>query len=721
MGMRTFCGIIMRRQVRADVALLAAMVKTFPAGSNAEEVVVNRFALAATNDLNGRVNTIESAVYQDDTVAGTFNGRMDHAAPAQPGDQPLLTWDQLNAASVHIPDTTSLPAPGHSVSHAASGGNYFFSTETSRLRKSSRKDILKPLYKYILNYIIKYIYQDSKSLRGDFAAAAYDITEDLLVLARDPLGTRPLYFLEQPEYIAFATEMKALKALPGFVQEMDETWIADALSTVQSEQWRTPYTGIKRVTPGHRLVYDSTLRQERYWDLVVDEEVAELGYDKAVELFREKLYVAVQRRIKEDRIIAAELSGGLDSSGVTAIAKQLARQSGQSLVALTHAFSDKSMGQYFPYKDEREFSLEVCRYTGLAEQIMCDADGYGLLDMLKRNILIQSGPTQQGYSMFSDTLYDRGRERGVTKLLSGFGGDEGVTSKASGFFEELAAEGRWGLFRREFFLRGAQPGKQPTLQPGTQRGAQPGARSGSLAGIKTLTGRMRKELTYMVYRYFPFAKIFLRDLLGRSDWRAEKYPGLGFSKEFEERMGIEQRFYHRLGFPDDPNVRDRQYKRIMHDHVSQRFEYSYLDARAWGIEYAYPLWDIDLLEFYYSLPPEYKFRNGIGRAIYRDAMQGLLPEKIRLRNDKTGATVPTVQQRFLEDDKKITALISRSREHNRYHYLDYDRMLDWKVRIRNRSFKDKIPANPAAFFNSLQILLLQEMEREGTYRSGIMW
>jgi len=232
---------------------------------------------------------------------------------------------------------------------------------------------------------------------------------------------------------------------------------------------------------------------------------------------------------------------------------------------------------------------------------------------------------------------------------------------------------------------------------------------------------MRKEAAYLVYRHLPFAKKFLHGLLGRSDWRKEKYPGLGFTKEFEERMGIEQRFYQRLGFPDDPDVRERQYKKIMHDHVSQRFEYSYLDAKAWGIEYAYPLWDIDLLEFYFSLPPEYKFRNGMGRAIYRDAMQGLLPEKIRLRNDKTGATVPTVHQRFLYDDEKITALIKRSRAHNRYHYLDYDRMHAWQERLRNRSPKARIPANPAAFFNSLQILLLQEMEREGTFRSGIRW
>lgn len=649
MGMRTFCGIIMRQQVRADEALLDTMVETFNSGGKPEKIVVNRFALASINDSDDEKNNSERPIYSDETVSGTLNGRLD------------------------IEDSDAIEA------------------ENISLAEQPKKYIFKSLYKYILRYLLKYIYEKSPVLRGDFAAAVYDIKEDRLALARDPLGTRPLYYTEQSDYIAFATEMKALIALPGFNPEMDEIWIADALSTVKSEQWRTPYKQIKRVLPGHMLVFDNSLRQEGYWNLKVDKDAERLDYSEAVEAFREKLFKAIENRIKGDQFIASELSGGLDSSGVTSISHQLAEHSGQSLFALTHAFSDTSLGKFFPYADEREFSQEVCRFIGLKKQIMCDADGYGLLDMLKRNVFIQSGPTQQGYSMFSDTLYERAQQRGVTKILSGFGGDEGVTSKAGGFFDELAANRRWDLFRKEYKKRGTKSG----------------------------AGRARQEAAYILWRYFPFAKKYIRDLMGGSDRRAVKYPGLGFTSEFEKRMGIEKRFYERVNFPDDPDVRNRQYKRIMHDHVSQRFEYSYIDAKTYGIEYAYPLWDIDLLEFYYSLPPEYKFRNGMGRAIYRDAMKGLLPEKIRLRNDKTGATVPTVQQRFLQDYDAITDLIQRNRSGNKYHYLDYDKMLAWQKRIQSRGVNDKIPANPAAFFNSLQILLLQEMEREGEFKSGI--
>ena len=640
MGMHSFCGILMKEQVQPDRQMMHSMVNALGEERRFYRMNRGRFSLAVRDDRDPEKPDSKGLIYSDEDHVVAFNGRFDC-------DSAILSSDD----------------------------------------SAEKKYIFKELYKYIL----KYIYSAPDKMRGDFVIVAYDKQNDRLTLIRDQLGFRPLYYTDQPGYFAFATEMKALKALPGISIEMDETWIADAVSTVKSEKWRTPYALIRRVLPGHRLDINNTLRETKYWDLRVKDEYSDLDYDEAVAVFREKMIQSVKNRIGEDQVLATELSGGLDSSGVTAVAARLAKQSGQSLFALTHAFSDQSLDKYFPYKDEREFSLAVIEYIGLKEQLFCDADGYGLLDRLKQNILVQSGPTQQGYSMFSDTLYDRGRDRGVTKLLSGFGGDEGVTSKAGGFFEELAQNGKWDLYRKEFMERSGAKGVR----------------------------KLKRQVMFMLRRHTPFAHQFISDLRGRSDWRAEKYPGLGFTQEFGERMGIEKRFYERLGFPDDPNVRDRQYKRIMHDHVSQRLEYSFLDAKAYGIEYAYPLWDIDLIEFYYSLPAEYKFRNGMGRAIYRDAMEGVLPEKIRLRNDKTGATVPTVQQRFLSDEERITALIQRSRENNSYHYLDYDKMLAWQERMRKRGFNDKLPANPAAFFNSLQILLLQEMEREGTFRSGI--
>ena len=638
--MTSFAGIINKKQDKVDPGILDRMIAGFDAGQNAKKVFSHRFALAVISTEQPGSGTDLAPIYEDEQHIGCYDGRIDQG--------------------FQVSDST---------------------IERDKIY----------LFKYVFKYVLKYVYSKPADLRGDFAIALYDKREDRLTLVRDQLGTRPLYYVDHPNYLAFATEMHALKALPSVTTEMDEQWLADAISTVKSEKWRTPYVSIRRLLPGHMLHMGREVRIASYWDLEFQNAFESLSYEEALDGFNQRLIHAVDQRTKGSKVLASELSGGLDSSGVTALGFKQAVKGAVPFYALTHAFSDDSLGNYFPYNDERTFSQAVCSHLGLSHHIMCDADGYGLLDMLKRQLFIQSGPTQQGYSMFSDTLYDRGKGYGVDRLLSGFGGDEGVTSKAGGIFEELAKSGQWDLYRREFFQKANVEKKNEAVA-------------------------LSK---YLVKRYLPFAKSFLNRLRGKSDWRAEKYPGLGFTEEFESRLQIKKRFYERLGFPDDPDVRARQYKRIMHDHVSQRFEYSYLDARAWGIEYAYPLWDIDLIGFYYSLPAQYKFRNGMGRAIWRDAMKGLLPDKVRLRNDKTGATVPTVQQRFLKDYDAITDLILRSKQHNSYHYLDYDKMLAWQKRIKNRGFNDKIPANPAAFFNSLQILLLQEMEREGTFKSGI--
>jgi asparagine synthase (glutamine-hydrolysing) len=130
------------------------------------------------------------------------------------------------------------------------------------------------------------------------------------------------------------------------------------------------------------------------------------------------------------------------------------------------------------------------------------------------------------------------------------------------------------------------------------------------------------------------------------------------------------------------------------------------------IEYSYPLWDIDLIEFYYSLPSNIKAKKGIKRYIFREAMRDKIPEKIRNRYFKSSSTIPTVHQRFLKDYNAILSLIKIARKETKAQYLDYNKLFSWAERIKNRGFSDKIPANPGAFFNSLQILLWQLNEKE---------
>ena len=540
-----------------------------------------------------------------------------------------------------------------------------------------RDKVHKKYQKNIIEYLRKNIEQEKPGFKGDFAVAVWDKQEKKLIAVRDHLGTRPFFYTETDDFFAFATEMKALFTLPGVEQEADEQWVADSISTVKSEKWRTPYKNIYRLLPAHKLIFEGNeTKLAKYWDLEVNPEWEKLDEEEAIRIFREKISQAVSRRVKYAKSLGSELSGGLDSSGVTALAYHQVKDKNREFYALSHGFSESNLGKYFPYNDEREFSLALVEFAGIKDHIFCTAEGYGVIDTLVKTQDIQSGPTQQGYNIYADSLYDEAQKRDVRVILSGFGGDEGVTSKSGGYMQELARLKEWRKLK-------------DYIQNTT--------------GKKKL-GPLKARPKYFIFRYLPDLYEKLKSRFGRGDWRVPKWKALALDPDFAERLKIKKRYYDMVGFPEDPDVRARQYKRIMHNHVSQRFEYSYLAALYRRMEYAYPLWDIDLLEFYYSLPSHLKIKHRVQRYIYREAMKGILPEKIRLRNDKTGATVPTVQQRFIQDYENISKLIEEGKK-NKIPYFDYEKLKEWQERIRHRGFKDKVPSNPGAFFNGLQVIL----------------
>ncbi len=271
--------------------------------------------------------------------------------------------------------------------------------------------------------------------------------------------------------------------------------------------------------------------------------------------------------------------------------------------------------------------------------------------------------------------------KGVKILLSGSGGDEGVSYKGSGYLEELSDTKQWGQLKKQ------------------------------LIGKAELHGKSAKkaQMKYYLERYAPFSLPFIQKLKNETTWQDQKFEAFAFNAEFGKKHDIRKRFYSWTAEPNDRELRKRQYVRLMHDYIPMRMEYSYLTGLYHGFEYAYPLWDVDLIEFHYSMSSAYKMNNGQGRYAFRQSLIDIVPEMVRLRNDKTGATIPTVTMRFLNDYDNITRLIKHSSQTNKFHYLDYQKMLAWAERIKNRGQQNKKPLNLGAFINSLQILVMQEM------------
>ena len=148
-------------------------------------------------------------------------------------------------------------------------------------------------------------------------------------------------------------------------------------------------------------------------------------------------------------------------------------------------------------------------------------------------------------------------------------------------------------------------------------------------------------------------------------------------------------------------------------------EETYAYAIKWNIKYSYPFLDVKLVEFYYSLPAEYKRKDGIGRYVFRQAMTGLLPDRIRNRVDKIATTVPNALYRILKDEKEIKELIAYGRENFKFHYVDYDKM-EWLLKqIELLKRGTKIDIGIRFFLNAISVLILQKWQREGKIDIGI--
>jgi asparagine synthase (glutamine-hydrolysing) len=168
-----------------------------------------------------------------------------------------------------------------------------------------------------------------RRLRGMFAFALWDEKHSTLFIARDRLGIKPLHYYWDGRRFAFASEIKSLLALPGIKTDLDHSAVWDYFTYLYVPTPKTIYKFIRKLPAAHYLklgadfIYDGNLAPaiEEYWD-VTGWGTSTLSYGQAVEAIRTKLSDCVQSHLIADVPVGVLLSGGLDSSAVTALAAQ---------------------------------------------------------------------------------------------------------------------------------------------------------------------------------------------------------------------------------------------------------------------------------------------------------------------------------------------------------------------------------------------------------------
>lgn len=525
-------------------------------------------------------------------------------------------------------------------------------------------------------------------LYGDFAFAIWDHRRNEVFCARDQFGVKSLYYFDQPGFLAIASEISAFRRLPGFRYEIEEQYILDSMCSILTTEPSTAYKGISRLKPAHyfKMVRGQLSGQSRYWDLQLKTCYQDLTLEKASQELKQRFTEAVRQRIPKEGQIGFELSGGLDSS---AIASTLTLLTGNNikLNAFTHSVSPEGASRHVYQKNELEScNVLIKKYKAIKHFSITEEHSDGGYASLVEALNILYKPINQHYALNSDRLFEVAGHQSTSIIFSGLGGDEGVSYQGTGIFNELISTGQHAALRKN-------------LKSAVHR-----------HGIHFYKRLIRIYISY----YAPWPLHLLR-----KDWRKATYRSFAIQKRLARKNRMKRRFFRGPSLPDRPDVRNMQYSRIMFPNIPGRIEETALLAKQYGIEYRYPFLDVKLLELFYSLPSEYKVKNGMGRYLFRLSMKGILPEKIRMRTDKSGYTIPGVFSRILKDEQIFREIIEEGRLKNRFHYADYNKLHKMLDSFKKMDEFKRPDYDLRAFQSAMSVLILQKWQRTGQIDIGI--
>jgi asparagine synthase (glutamine-hydrolysing) len=438
---------------------------------------------------------------------------------------------------------------------------------------------------------------------GMFAVALYDARTQRLFCARDRYGEKPFLYSFGKEFFAFASEYKALLQHPGISLDHDEERLVRAAhnpSTGLDGDRQTVFDDIQQLQPGEAMEVDlRTLehRTWRYWQ--IDPSVCRsVGDESSVfEEFRELLIDSVRLRLRSDVVVGSCLSGGLDSSAIVAIARQLIGRD-----TPYHSFTGR-----FPETPADEWAYASQMVTGAnTTSHTVDPTVDGFLDELPDFVWHNELPVGSSSQYAQWCVFRLARRHGVTVLLDGQGSDEvlgGYEQYFVQYLESLREIGDTGRLDREIAL----------IKKRYPLALTPPARA------------LRDRLPFQVRHWTSNRLGIGTNLL------------YGLKLDVAEKVGRMNTPGRRTGFNALANALEQDsFGRFL----TTLLRYGDRNSMAHSREVRLPFCDHRIAEFVLSLPPHLVMGEAQTKRLLRESMRGILPEPIRTRWNKQGFRPP---------------------------------------------------------------------------------
>jgi asparagine synthase (glutamine-hydrolysing) len=449
-------------------------------------------------------------------------------------------------------------------------------------------------------------------LLGDFAFAIWDGRSRRLFCARDPLGVKPFFYhLSERAFVA-ASEIKGILSAEKIDLRLDENWVADYLVESWLDKTHTIYSSVRRLAPAHSLSVDA--RQSsvtRYWRLDPERTIGMGSDEDYLDAFRERFFQAVRSRVSASDPVGVTLSGGLDSSSIACAARAIMKQDGSGKLSTFSAVFPAT-----PECDESDYFGTVLAQNGLRAHRL-DVSSLGTLEDYQRMMWHLDQPMIGYNGHMGWALLRNAREAGVRILLDGTDGDT-TLSHGDGYLMELATGWRWPSLIYELYWCNRLHGSPFWSQLG--QAARAGIRPLAPAKIRGLRRSLRAPETVAV----------------AAAPRGSRLEAL--SPEFVQRNHLEERVREFIQTRQSKTAREAHCKALEGPMLTLALESLDHMGAAFNIEYRFPFCDRRLVEFCLALPARWKMRAGKTRQIMREALAGVLPEKIRTRAGKADFT-----------------------------------------------------------------------------------
>lgn len=442
---------------------------------------------------------------------------------------------------------------------------------------------------------------------GMWSFAILDLQKQKLYCSRDRFGVKPFYYYLDDTQFIFGSEIKQILCMLDQKPVANKARLLDFLVCGdQDNTEQTMFAGIMQLRGGYEIEMDLTshrFQTGQYYELK-NLEKQPAGYKENCKKFRRAFMRSVGLRMRADVPVGYCLSGGLDSSSIVSVANKILSEKGRNMEqhAVSSCFEDKEY-------DEQEYIDEVVKHTDIFSHKIYP-DGAQLFDEADRIIWHMDEPFGSTSIYAQWNVFREAKKNGLTVMLDGQGADEqlaGYSIFYGVYFADLLKHFKLRTMMREI-----------AVYKKSRAASEKYVNAGKIISAALISAFVPKVIykkiyyVYQVSRRLPFSKKQLKEVCQRRD----RYRINEVKQYFTDSM--------KCGMQALLHYEDR-------------------NSMAFSIESRVPFLDYKLAEAVFAMPVSHKIRNGYTKAVLRDGLKGILPDKIRHRYSKLGFVTPEDQ------------------------------------------------------------------------------